>query len=102
MDTRSNRLAEAVLTSSIVYVWVEIWKKYQSFYLKIFTLFGSEIFYIFEYACFRIHDVGKEQKRVTNLWKITEQLNGRETPKNMSKLSFLQVNAYPEFDRKVL
>ena len=28
-------------------------KKYQNFYLKIFILFGGNIFNIFEYACFR-------------------------------------------------
>ena len=28
-------------------------KNSRDFYLKIFSLFGGEIFYIFDYACFR-------------------------------------------------
>ena len=32
--------------------WAEIWK-ISVFYLRIFSFFGGEIFYIFDYACFR-------------------------------------------------
>ena len=33
--------------------WGEIWKKYKSFMSEFFQFFLGEIFYIFEYVCFR-------------------------------------------------
>ena len=47
MGTRWNRLCEAVLTNTTIYVFE------QSFSSENFIAFGCKIFYIFEYACFR-------------------------------------------------
>ena len=33
--------------------WADIYKKYHSFFIWKFSIFGGEIFYIFEQACYR-------------------------------------------------
>ena len=41
-------MGEAVLTSTYNLCFEQKYEKYQSFYLKILSFFGGEIFYIFE------------------------------------------------------
>ena len=54
MGTRLNRLGEAVLTGTHNLCFEQLNEKYQNFYLKIFfSVFGDEIFNIFQSACFR-------------------------------------------------
>ena len=60
VDTRQNRLAEAVLTSTYNLCFEQKYVKYQRFYLKIFC-FGGEIFYIFAQACLRNGSIFLEQ-----------------------------------------
>ena len=52
MGTRSNRIGEAVLTSTHNLCFEQKYEKYQNLYLKK-LVFGCEIFNIFEQACFR-------------------------------------------------
>ena len=51
MGTRQNRLAEAILTNTHIYVLSRNLKNIRISYLKIF-IFGGKIFSIFESACF--------------------------------------------------
>ena len=50
MGTRSNRIAEAVLTNIC---FEQKYEHYQSFLSEFFSVFGGEIFDIFELACLR-------------------------------------------------
>ena len=54
MGTRLNRLGEAVLTSTHNLCFEQKYERYQIFYPETFvSVFGGEIFNIFESACFR-------------------------------------------------
>ena len=49
MGTRKNRLAEAVLTSTTIYVFEQKYETYQSFFfIWNFSFFAGKVFSIFE------------------------------------------------------
>ena len=52
MGTRYNRLGEVVLTSAHNLCFEQKYEIYQNLIRKL-SVFSGEIFYVFEYACFR-------------------------------------------------
>ena len=53
MGIHKNCFAMVVLTSTHNLYFEQKYEKYQSFYICKFSVFGGEIFYIFELAYFR-------------------------------------------------
>ena len=67
--------AEAVLTSTHNLCFEQKYEKYQSFFIWKFSVFGDEIFYIFELACFVM--VSSLQQTVTTVQVIHKMISGK-------------------------
>ena len=53
MGIHQNHLTKAVLMSTTIYVLKRNMKNIRVFFIRNFSVFGSEIFYMFEKVCFR-------------------------------------------------
>ena len=60
MGTGKNRLAEAVLTSTHNLCFEQKYEKYQNYYLKTFVFFGGKIFSLFEIFHLKFSVFGSE------------------------------------------